>query len=344
MRTDLRLVPYRDYDYPRLVTEPAGGVWNPGPETFRVEEIPLYPFCGEGEHAALWVERANRSTRDLAVAVARRLDLHPAVVGYAGMKDKRCTAVQGFTVAGVSTAAAQEAFEAEGCRVHLATRHRNKLRLGHLAANRFRVVLEGVQAGAVERVVAFLESWGVPNYFGPQRFGGKGDNAVKGLAVLQGEVRLGRWKRDLMVSALQSLVFNEVLARRIEANLLDRPLPGDVLEKADSGGLFVCADPEADAPRVDRFEVAPTGPLWGRKMVRPTGWVARQEAEVLSDFGLEEEWFSRETGSRRALRVPLAGAEVRPSESGVVVEFLCPPGAFATSVVREITGTPGGFM
>ncbi|RMG98704.1 MAG: tRNA pseudouridine(13) synthase TruD, partial [Candidatus Dadabacteria bacterium] len=208
---------------------------------------------------------------------------------------------------------------------------------------RFRVVLAETQAAAVERVVAFLESWGVPNYFGPQRFGGKGDNAVKGLAVLQGEVRLGRWKRDLMVSALQSLVFNEVLARRIEANLLDRPLPGDVLQKADSGGLFVCTDPEADAPRVDRFEVAPTGPLWGRKMVRPTGWVARQEAEVLSDFGLQGEWFSRETGSRRPLRVPLAGAEVRPSESGVVVEFLCPPGAFATSVVREITGTPAGF-
>ncbi len=343
MRTDLSLAPYRDFDYPRLVAEPAGGVWTPGPDTFRVEEVPLYPFGGQGEHAALWVERAGRSTRDLAVAVARRLGVGPAAVGYAGMKDKRCTAVQGFTVTGVPTEAARAAFEAEGARVLTATRHRNKLRLGHLAANRFRVVVEGADPAAVERVLTILRSWGVPNYFGPQRFGARGDNALQGARVLRGEVRTGRWKRDLLVSALQSAVFNEVLARRLEAGTLDRPLQGDVLRKADSGGLFVCTDPRAEAGRVERFEVAPTGPLWGRKMVRPVGEVAREEARVLAAFGLEEDLFVRQAGARRPLRIPLAGVEVRPLGTATEVEFLCPPGTFATSVVREITGAPAGF-
>ncbi len=338
-RTDLGLRPFRDFTYPRLCGDlSAGGSWERGVATFRVEEIPLYPFVGEGEHAALWVEKRGRATRDVAVGVARRLGLSPRDVGYAGMKDKACVAVQGFTVRGADPEAAREAFEAEGCRVLRATRHRNKLRLGHLAGNRFRVLLEGADPAAAERVLERLGASGAPNYYGPQRFGMRGDNAAAGLAVLRGERRPGRWKRDLMVSALQAFVFNEVLARRVEAGTLAAALAGDVLRREDSGGLFVCTDPEEDSRRVERFEVSPTGPMPGRKMVRPQDAAAEAEAGVLRDLGLGEELFRSETGTRRPLRVPVQGWRVEPAGAGVWVEFACPAGAFATSVVREITG------
>ncbi|MBE0618422.1 MAG: tRNA pseudouridine(13) synthase TruD, partial [Proteobacteria bacterium] len=98
-RFHLGAAPYRDFPYPRLAVAPAaGGEWTASPETFRVTELPLYPFSGSGEHAALVVEKARVTTRDLAVAVARRLGLSPAAVGYAGMKDRSCLAVQAFTV------------------------------------------------------------------------------------------------------------------------------------------------------------------------------------------------------------------------------------------------------
>lgn len=342
-RSRLNQAPYRDFAYPWLGRwEPCGGTWSPGVDTFRVEELPLYPFSGEGEHAVLRVEKAGLPTREVAVAVARRLGLAPAAVGYAGMKDKACVAVQAFTVTGVAEDRAREAFEAEGCRVLETTRHRNKLRLGHLAGNRFRVFLAGVDVEAVARVAEGLGADGVPNYYGPQRFGARGDNAGQGLAALQGRPRGGRWQRDLMVSALQSFVFNEVLARRLEDGTLGEALAGDVLRKEDSGGMFVCADPAVDGARVRAFEVSPTGPMPGRKMVRPEGVVAEAEAEVLRDLGLEEKLFGRETGTRRPLRVPVGAPAAEAGAGGVWLTFSLPAGAFATSVVREVTGRDGG--
>lgn len=341
LRCRLGAAPYADFDYPRLWSGPAaGGTWTPSPATFRVEELPLYPFSGEGEHAALFVEKSGTATRDLAAAVAGRLGVSPAAVGYAGMKDKACVSVQAFTVTGVDEGRARAAFEAEGARVLAASRHRNKLRLGHLAGNAFRVFLRGAQPEAVSAVLEGLTRTGVPNYYGPQRFGARGDNPVQGLAVLEGRMRVGRWKRDLLVSALQSRIFNEVLARRVEEGALARALEGDVLRREDSGGLFLCSDPEADAPRVEAFEISPTGPMPGRKMVRPAGPRAAAEAAVLGDLGLREELFSRETGTRRPLRVPLGDPAAEAAGDGCWLAFSCPAGAFATSVVREVVG-PG---
>lgn len=338
-RCDLGMTPYRDFSYPRGgCAAPAGGTWPAALEAFRVEEIPLYPFVGEGEHAALVVEKRGVTTRDLAAAVAGRLGVPPAAVGYAGMKDKACVAVQSFTVTGTSERVAEEAFAAEGCRVLKATRHRNKLRLGHLGGNRFRLFLVGADAAGARGALSSLASLGVPNYFGPQRFGGRGDNAAAGVKVLEGKVRVGRWKRDLLVSAAQSLVFNEVLARRVEQGTWNQALSGDVLRKEDSGGLFVCEAPEVDQARVEAFEVDPTGPLPGGKAPASRAEVADLEARVLADLGLEAALFGRETGSRRPLRVPLGPWSVEEEAGGVWVVFSLPSGAFATSVVREVTG------
>jgi tRNA pseudouridine13 synthase len=339
LRCRLEAAPYVDFDYPYLWTAPAaGGRWVSSPETFRVEEVPLYPFAGDGEHAALVVEKTAITTRDLAAAVAGLLGVPPAAVGYAGMKDKACIAVQGFTVAGVEETRAAAAFETAGARVVRASRHRNKLRLGHLGGNAFRLWIAGANPEAAATILGALARTGVPNYFGPQRFGARGDNAAKGLSVLQGRWRVGRWKRDLLVSALQSRVFNEVLARRVEEATLGSALEGDVLRREDSGGLFLCADPAVDSARVGAFEVSPTGPMHGRKMVRPAGLPGAVETSVLEALGLGEELFARETGTRRPLRAALEGGSVEAADGGCWISFSCPAGTFATSVVREVIG------
>lgn len=334
-RLDLSRSPYRDFDYPRWTRFPLSGEWKSAPETFSVEEIPLYPFSGQGEHAVIVLEKTGVPTRDLAVRVARNLGIPPSSIGYAGMKDKACVAIQSFTVLGVGEERARSVFEQEGCRVLAATRHGNKLRLGHLAGNRFRALVKGADPAAARAAFDELEKTGVPNYYGPQRFGTRGDNAAQGLAVLQGRRREGRWKRDLLVSALQALVFNEVAARRIEERALDKPIEGDVLRREDSGGLFVCTDANADAPRVRDFEVSPTGPMLGKKMVRPSAGVAVEEAAALSDLKLDESLFLRELGSRRPLRARVRDWSLEPVCYGVWVSFSCPAGVFATSVIRE---------
>ena len=334
----MSLAPYADFPYPRMIRANRTGTgWAPSPETFRVEEIARYDFCGEGEHAALEVQKNGRTTRDIAVQVARRLGVPPSAVGYAGMKDKASVSSQGFTVTGAEEIQARQAFEAEGCRVLRVTRHRNKLRLGHLAGNRFEVFLRGIDLAAARAVLAGLVRAGAPNYFGPQRFGGRGDNAARGLAILKGELRATRWKRDLLVSALQSFLFNEVLARRVEEAAVDTAVEGDVLRREDSGGLFVCDEPAEAAQRVRSFAVSPTGPIPGRKMVRPRGRPAAVESAVLAELRLDPDLFTRLTGSRRPLRARVIDGSLEPASGGAWVSFTCPPGVYATSVIRELT-------
>ncbi|MBI5015135.1 MAG: tRNA pseudouridine(13) synthase TruD [Deltaproteobacteria bacterium] len=338
-RCDVTRTPYRDFAYPRITTTTgAGGTWSSEVEAFHVAEIPLYPFLGEGEHAALVVEKRGVTTRDVAAGVAARLDLSPAAIGYAGMKDKASVAVQSFTVTGIKEETARSAFEAEGCRVLSATRHRNKLRLGHLVGNHFRLRLAGADVASARTVLETLASVGAPNYVGPQRFGGRGDNAAAGVRLLQGTQRAGRWKRDLLVSATQSLVFNEILARRVEGGTWNRALPGDVLRREDSGGLFVCEDPVVDGARAAAFEVTPTGSLPGSRAPSPQGTVAELEGGVLDALGLSADLFRRENGSRRPLRVRLGSWSADEEGDGVWLSFSLPAGAFATSVVREVVG------
>jgi tRNA pseudouridine13 synthase len=74
-------------------------------------------------------------------------------------------------------------------------RHANKLRRGHLAGNRFAIRIRGLdplKATVVWARLKELARIGVPDFYGPQRFGYRGNNHVMGLHVL-----LGRWQDAL---------------------------------------------------------------------------------------------------------------------------------------------------
>ncbi len=94
------------------------------------------------------------------------------------------------------------------------------MKAGHLAGNRFAINVRGVPEDRVGEVAAALEHVsreGVPNAFGAQRFGARGDNAQRALAWLRGEVSAPRDPRMLRLlwSSLQSAVFNAVLDARV---------------------------------------------------------------------------------------------------------------------------------
>ena len=85
-----------------------------------------------------------------------------------------------------------------------------------------------------------------------------------------------------MLSALQSAVFNRALELRATRGPLTRVLPGDVLKKTDTGGLFVSTDPEVDQRRVDAGELIPTAPMPGGREIEPPPGTA---AHALEDRG-----------------------------------------------------------
>jgi tRNA pseudouridine13 synthase len=292
-------------------------------------------------------------------------------------------------------------------------RHTNKIKLGHLAGNRFEIRIREVGAEALpaaQAIMAVLQQRGVPNYFGAQRFGARGDNARIGAAILgddfaaamswllgrpgppdrddiararqlfeagdyaaaaeawpqsmRMQVRLCRllardgadfrkaWRavdhtmRKLYLSAVQSELFNRVLALRIGE--MDRLETGDLAFKHANGACFRVWDAAVEQPRSDAFEISPTGPLFGRRMTEPTGQPGQREAKVLAASGLAAGQFRaregvRLDGARRALRVPVSDAALQPGSDDrgpyLQISFILPAGAYATNVTRELCKT-----
>lgn len=177
--------------YPYLTSDIAGigGIFKESAEDFEVTEIPLYPPCGSGEHTYLLVEKTGLTTLEMLRRLARATGLPERELGYAGMKDARGITRQTVSVPRVAPEQLM-ALEIPGLRLHSAQLHNNKLRLGHLSGNSFRIRLHQVGENALARAESVLEVLhrrGVPNYFGSQRYGSQGNSADVGRKLLQGD-------------------------------------------------------------------------------------------------------------------------------------------------------------
>ena len=322
-----------------------GGSTRIVPEDFAVEELPLYPASGKGEHLYLTVEKTGRTTPEVMRELARALGARERDAGAAGLKDKRAVTVQRLSFFTSASAADALAVSGRGFRVLAAERHENKLRPGHLKGNRFRVVVRGCAPSAIGRARAIcerLDQIGAANLFGPQRFGRFGDNAELGRRILSGEAEVrDRFLRRMALSALQSDIFNRCLAHRIADGLFATAIEGDVLRKRESGGLFVCEDPAKDAPRVASHELDPAGPLPGHSLYAARGAALSREETVLDEAELDPRSFpaggAEMQGARRAYRVPVAELSVEElGEGDVGLRFALPRGSYALAVLREM--------
>lgn len=165
----------------------TGGTIKESSEDFLVEEIPLYPPCGEGEHLYLLVEKQGITTHELLHQLTRALKIRERDIGYAGLKDAKATTRQTVSLTGVTPEQAL-ALRLDNIRVLDARFHRNKLRLGHLAGNRFTIRVRQVGANALEHALDtlhILRQTGVPNRFGEQRYGVLGNSHRIGRALLK---------------------------------------------------------------------------------------------------------------------------------------------------------------
>ena len=159
-------------------------------EDFLVEEIPLYEAGGSGDHTYFLVEKRGLSTMQAISDLARALNVRRRDIGYAGMKDARAVTRQWMSVEHVEPERVKELALAR-ISILSVDKHSNKLRLGHLIGNRFRIRVRGTQTerlAEIQDALRQLASRGVPNYFGQQRFGGRGDTWKTGRAIVSGDL------------------------------------------------------------------------------------------------------------------------------------------------------------
>ena len=396
-----------------------GGTIKLQPEDFLVEEQPLYATKGEGEHLYLFIEKRGQTTSDVVRRVAKMFRVSKRDVGYAGLKDKHAVTRQHLSVYLPDASRDQKLlsrFEFTPFKLLWSDRHHNKLRRGHLAANRFVIYIRHVPPTAVlkaKAVIDRLAQTGVANYVGSQRFGYRCNNDELGRLLLLGkwqallnemlgrpmegdgeatrtgrqeydrgdyEAALAAWpkhlrndrqaldalrqgksphqavqmidlqQREYLISALQSGLFNLVAERRIQDGLFDQLVAGDLAWKHDNRSVFTVDEQAAEQEnsptgRVPRFELSPSGPMWGRQMYKPTGQVLDWEIEALHRCGIGEPDIEAcqhvsIPGNRRPMRVqlrdPEASGGVDEHGNYVRVAFELPRGSFATVVLREI--------
>lgn len=329
---------------PRSGASAGRGSIRTSAEDFRVEEIPLQEPTGEGEHLWLWVEKKGENTDYLARSLARAYGVAPVAISYAGRKDRHAISRQWFSVhlPGTKQLLPPPGLESESIRILRLTRSTKKLRLGALRGNRFEIVIRdfsGAKARLEERL-SEVAIQGVPNYFGKQRFGRNRENLDAALAMFAGQRVRHRKRRGLYLSAARSALFNGILANRVLDNSWNALLPGEAVMLAGSNSFFVAEaiDDELSA-RLQTNDVHPSGALWGRgdppsrgKVLAMEKRVAKQAeglAEGLAAAGLKQE--------RRSLRLlPQTITWHWENEHTLMLQFVLPAGAFATSVLRDL--------
>lgn len=344
------------FEHPDLAA--LGGHIGPAPEDFVVDEQPLYAPSGQGDHWYVRLAKRERNTLDLRKAVAEASGAPEREIGYAGLKDKHAVTTQWLSVPVTRTTPPSEWRLPEVYQVLDVTRHGNKLRIGHLAGNRFRIRLVGLSENAREAAPALCQrvsESGIGNYFGAQRFG-LGQRNLQTALQLLARRRLGPragQRGKFLASVIQSELFNRYLMSRSELGR-ERLLAGDVVRLEGSRALFLVEDPEREAPRLAARSIHLTGPLVGPKMRVSSGRPLELEQAAQASLGLDEgalrELGRSAPGTRRDLVLrpdgltwqsldagagegENAGAE----SSGLVVEFGLPAGAYASLVIRALT-------
>ncbi len=331
-------------------------------DDFVVTEVPLYEFSGEGEHLIIKFRKKDLTTWDAVQVFSEQLGCKSRDIGYAGLKDKNAMTMQHISVP-KSCEEKLEKFSHENIKILETTKHNNKVRVGHLKGNKFFIRLKRVtplDAKKIEEAVSKIATFGMPNYFGFQRFGIEGNNYKKGEAIVKGELKeKNRKLKQMYVNAYQSFLFNSWLSKRIEiSKLIDafeakeiyeklnlpldvvkqmkkqahplKIMSGDLMSHYPYGRIFHVENMEEESEKFFKLDRVPTGLLCGKRVKKSEGLA--QELEKEFDVQMKED------GARRFAWVFPQEIETNYKEdkNWMELQFYLPKGSYATEFIAEV--------
>lgn len=314
------------------------------PADFIVEEELGFIPDGEGEHEMLYVEKTGMTTPQAQHALAAAFALPAHRISYAGLKDRQGITCQWFSLHNLRDVAQQHELP-PGMRIVERVRNRRKLQRGSHRGNRFTIRIHDCSMATSvpwQQRVQVLQRDGVPNYFGQQRFGHREGNLEQAARWFAGAAQAPaqRYLRGMLLSAARSFIFNAVLSERVANGSWNRIVPGDVVALAGSAAVFAAGRATADElqQRLERFDIHPTGPLWGEGKGGAVGEIAALEEVVAARYpqftsGLARNGLRHE---RRPLRVQVADMTADLQGEVLTLRFRLVRGAYATAVLREL--------
>ena len=331
-------------------------------EDFIVDEVPLYEFSGDGEHLILKIRKKDLTTWDMLKIISDHTTCKSRDIGYAGLKDKNAMTIQYISLHKKYEEQIDK-FEHPNIKILEKTYHNNKIRIGHLKGNKFFIRLKRVKdidKIKLESALEKIASFGIPNYFGFQRFGVDGDNYLKGKDICEGKLKEKNKKlRQMYINAYQSHLFNAWLSKRIElSKIIDgfeakdiskklglsiesikqikkqkhpfKVLRGDVMSHYPYGKIFYVEDLDDESNKFFDRDRVPTGLLSGKKSK-----LAIDEAEIFEKEFIED---LNEQGSRRFAWVfPFnIQSNYKEEKAWFEINFELPKGSYATEVISEL--------
>ncbi|MBH0085613.1 tRNA pseudouridine(13) synthase TruD [Psychrobacter sp. SCQQ22] len=350
---------------------------------FIVNEILPIDFTNEGEHLWLHIEKSGMNTAYLAKLLSEWAEIPLRDVGYSGLKDRHALTTQWFSLRipkkqlPVTEFAPIDIGETESVTILAQHWHNKKLNRGTHRANQFVITLRDIQFDnsgtetlepeqllsakeTVEQYLSSISKSGVPNYFGPQRFGRQGNNVREALSLFARPPRAprpsskkGKSKRapreqnTMELSAARSLIFNEILAARVRDGSWNTGLSGEVFNLDGSGSIFTSEEiDDTLRERMASGDIHPTAVMWGIDNDKVSNVAADIENDTVQHSllltqlaaGLEQRDIKAQ---RRALRLPIEALtwEWRDSEEDsqtLVLNFTLTTGSFATSVLASL--------
>lgn len=339
---------------------------------FVVNEILPLDFTGEGEHLWLHIEKSGVNTAYLAKLLSEWAEIPLRDVGYSGLKDRHALTTQWFSLRIPKKQLPESEFAPvdisanESVNILAQHWHNKKLNRGTHRANQFIITLRNTELenddkSSVEQQLQNISTTGVPNYFGPQRFGWNGNNIREALALFARPTpenrpqpkkskrkRAPREQNSMELSAARSLIFNEILAARVRDGSWNTGLTGEVFNLDGSGSIFTSeAIDDTLRARVASGDTHPTGVLWGIANDKVSAVAAQLENDVVQNNGLLTQLAigleKRDVkAQRRALRLPIEALswewrdEQNTDEQTLVLNFTLTTGSFATSVLASL--------
>ena len=320
------------------------GLYKQQYEDFMVIEELGFELTGEGEHVLVYLEKKDYNTIFVAEQLAKYVGISAKNVSYAGLKDRQAITQQWFSLhlPGKETPDFTQ-FNLTGCRILQINRHNKKLKIGALKGNRFKIVLRNISdKQAIESKLNLIKKHGVPNYFGEQRFGRDQNNITQAIKWASGEISVkDRKKRSFYLSAARSVIFNQIVSQRIEQNIEQTVLDGDILQLSKSNSWFLSKTEELLLlqQRLQNGEINITAPMVGDSPLSTTSIALEFETNCLKRWSCFEQLFKKERMETSRRSILLRPEELKWQwirDNNIEIGFYLPSGCYATSVLREL--------